>query len=87
MPLTVTTHYTVVLATGVITGVGAVFDVTKVYTVDYEHSTKGAQPPNGILRTTQSRTNAVGVALATVEVPDDDDIALEFDGMGSTEAP
>lgn len=87
VPLTVTTHFTVVLATGVITGVGAVFDVTKVYTVDYQHSTNGAQPPFGILRTTQSRTDANGVALATVEVPDDDEIALEFDGVSSVESP
>jgi hypothetical protein len=85
-PLTVTTHYTVVLATGEITGVGAVFDSTKVYTVDYEHQETGAQPPNGILRTTLSTTDGTGRAIARIEAPDDATIVGERDALDVTEA-
>jgi hypothetical protein len=85
-PLTVTTHYTVVLATGAITGVGAVFDSAKTYTVDYEHQQTGAQPPNGILRTTLSTTDENGKAIARVEAPDDLTIVGELDAIEASEA-
>ena len=85
-PLTVTTHYTVVLATGAITGVGAVFDSTKTYTVDYEHQETGAQPPHGIQRTTFSTTDENGRAIARIENPDDAEIVGELDGLSATEA-
>lgn len=87
VPLTVTSDYTVVLSTGAITGVGAIFDVTKTYTATYEHTTKAAQPSHAILRTLTSRTDNNGAAAALVEVPDDDAIAGQFDTLTSVEAP
>ncbi len=86
-PLDLTTHYTVDVSTGEVTGVGAKFVALTAITVDYDHHQTGASPPLGLLRTQRSRTDSLGRAFATVEVPDDDTIAGEYDGLSSVEAP
>ncbi len=87
VPLVEGVDYTVVLNTGAITGIGGEFIDGPVYTASYEHSTNGANPPHGILRTDTSKTDANGIAVALVEAADDDAIVGEFDGLESVEAP
>lgn len=85
-PLTVSAHYTVDLATGIITGISPRFDVTKVYTADYEHRETGGDPPHSILRTTTSKTNENGEAICRVEIPDDTALEGELDGLSVAES-
>lgn len=78
VPLVVTTDYTVVLSTGVVTWVtdqqGAA-----VVQASYEHRGVPIQPPHGTLLTSVTRTDADGNARTQVQYADDDALVGRLD--------
>lgn len=79
VPLVLTTDYTVVAATGVITWVTS--QVGKVVRATYEHRTVNATPAHGTLLSALSQSASDGRVFTQVRYPDDDALAGRLDRL------
>lgn len=82
VPLAVTTDYTVVAATGVLTWVTS--QVGKVVLASYKHRATDALPAHATLLIGQSQADENGVARTQVAFADDDTLVGTIDALTST---
>lgn len=81
VPLALTTDYTVVAATGVITWVTS--QVGKLVLATYNHRATDAQPPHGVCLAPVVESDENGIARTTVQFPDDDSLVGTIDMLTS----
>lgn len=79
VPLTITTDYTVVEATGVITWAGSHPSAESGYTASYRHTATDATPAHGVLLQQTSRTDELGLAETRIRYEDDDGLVDQLD--------
>lgn len=84
--LTLTTDYTVVESTGVITWQGSHPNLEAGYTATYQHATNPTTPAHGNLITTLSTSDLDGQAIARVQYPDDSDLVGQRDRLTAEQA-